>query len=130
MAQRLEDLYVWQLADSIRREVHAIVASRADRLDRRFCSQMTDAASSVPRNVAEGFGRYRHREFARFIDIARGSVFEVQDLARDGIIRGYWAETDVVSLASRCAQTIAALTSFSRYLKTHADPTLKRQTRR
>jgi len=80
--------------------------------------------------VAEGFGRYRHREFARFIDIARGSVFEVQDLARDGIIRGYWAETDVVSLASRCAQTIAALTSFSRYLKTHADPTLKRQTRR
>ena len=122
MAQRLEDLDVWRLADSIRRQVHAIVAARSNSLDRRFCSQMTDAASSVPRNVAEGFGRYRHKEFARFVDIARGSAFEVQDLTRDGIIRGYWTDADVADLVACCARTIAALTSFGRYLKTHPDP--------
>ena len=32
------------------------------RFQKRFREQLTDAASSVPRNVTEGFGRYRPRE--------------------------------------------------------------------
>jgi len=71
--------------------------------------------------VSEGFGRYRHRELARFVDIGRGSAFEVRDLLRDGALRGHWTEAESAALVALCARAIGALTSFSRYLKTNPD---------
>jgi four helix bundle protein len=41
---------------------------------------------SVPRNIAEGFGRYGDREFARFVEIGYASLLETYTnllLARD-----------------------------------------------
>lgn len=116
-AKRIEDLVVFQLADELRQKVHARSAMHPATHDRRFCDQFQDAASSATRNIAEGFGRYGHREFAQFLTIARGSVFEVQDLLRDGAARGYWPASDVEDLHALCNRTIAAITHLVRYLK-------------
>ena len=82
MAKRFEDLMVWQLADRLRREVHALSARQHVRRDVRFCDQLRDSASGIPRNIAEGFGHYRHAEFARYLFIARGSLMELRDHLR------------------------------------------------
>ena len=63
-AKRLEELAVWQLANELRGKTHAIIDAHVNATDFRFCNQMHDAASSITRNIAEGFGRYRHKEFA------------------------------------------------------------------
>jgi four helix bundle protein len=78
---------------------------------------LRDAAGSVTRNIAEGFGRYRHREFAPFLSIARGSVFELDDHPRDGVARHYWDAEATKELHGLCTRTIAATTYFIRYLK-------------
>jgi four helix bundle protein len=76
---RFEDLVTWQLADELRREVAAFTATGAAARDFKYRDQIRDAASSVCRNTAEGFDRFRPSEFARFLEFARGSLGEVQD---------------------------------------------------
>jgi four helix bundle protein len=64
----------------LRDDVMELIAIPAVSRHVKFCDQISDAASSVPRNIAEGFGRYTHREFARFLAIAIGSLGELQTL--------------------------------------------------
>ena len=42
-----------------------------------LCSQLRRAVTSIPINIAEGFGRFSSKEKAHFIEIAFGSVTEV-----------------------------------------------------
>ena len=51
-----------------------------------LCDQLRRAVISVPSNVAEGLGRLSEKEQVRFIEIAYGSLLEVEtqlDLAHD-----------------------------------------------
>jgi len=69
-----QDLECWRLANELKREVYALVDNSSARHDLKFRDQIIDSARSGPRNIAEGFGRYHHPEFARFLGFAKASI--------------------------------------------------------
>ena len=73
-----KELIVWQkamvLVEVIYRHVRSFPSSERFRL----CDQLSRAVVSVPSNIAEGYGRGLPAEYARFLGIARGSLYEVE----------------------------------------------------
>jgi four helix bundle protein len=74
---RFEKLEVWQNAVQLADHVYAV--TRRFPNDERFgiTSQMRRSAVSVSSNIAEGSGRNSDADFARFLEIAYGSLMEV-----------------------------------------------------
>jgi four helix bundle protein len=72
-----EKLEVWHKAIAFADAVYA--ATRTFPVDERFglTNQMRRAAVSISSNIAEGSARLSRKDFARFLEIATGSVFEV-----------------------------------------------------
>ena len=83
------DLVAWQLSYELKCEVFAFTANPPASKDFKYRDQIRDSSASAPRNTAEGFGRYRPAEFARFLEFARGSLVETQNHLIDGRDRGY-----------------------------------------
>jgi four helix bundle protein len=75
---RYKDLRVWQLAMDLSECVHIATLKMPKSELYGLTSQMRRSAQSIPSNVAEGFGRASAREFVRFLQIANGSLFELE----------------------------------------------------
>ncbi len=94
---RFTQLEVWKAAHQAVLDVYRLTRSFPD--DERFVltSQMRRAAMSVPANIAEGYGRRRPLDKARFYTISQGSNEELGYfliLARD---LGYTKDVDALS---------------------------------
>lgn len=78
MAVDYRELDVWQMSMALCEKVYELLRSFPP--DERFamCDQIRRAVVSIPSNIAEGNGRDSKNEYARFLSIARGSLFEVQ----------------------------------------------------
>ena len=76
--KRFEDRVCWQLATEPEDLVPALLANPKAAADREFCNQILRATAKVAPHIAEGFARFRPRETAYFLRIAKGSLAEVQ----------------------------------------------------
>jgi four helix bundle protein len=87
-----EKLDVWQKAINFADLVYN--QTRNFPADERFglTNQMRRAAVSISSNIAEGTSRMSQADFARFIEIATGSVFEVVSQSFIGQRQGFLTE--------------------------------------
>jgi four helix bundle protein len=73
-----KDLLVWQKGIELVKLVYAVSSLIPD--DERFglISQIRRCSVSVPSNIAEGYGRATTAYFIQFLNISRGSLFELE----------------------------------------------------
>lgn len=72
------DLRVWQEAMDLAVRVYKASEQLPNNEAHGLTSQIRRCAVSVPSNIAEGWGRRRDKEFYRFLDIAYGSLCELE----------------------------------------------------
>ncbi|MEZ6165328.1 MAG: four helix bundle protein [Phycisphaerales bacterium] len=76
--QSYRDLEAWRLAIRLTKVVYRMSEHFPN--DERFglTSQIRRAAVSIASNIAEGWGRGSTSDYARFLRMARGSMYEVE----------------------------------------------------
>ncbi|HMJ84867.1 MAG TPA: four helix bundle protein [Vicinamibacterales bacterium] len=122
IARRFEDLEAWQLANEVKKRVYALLDISKARKDRKFCEQITESAASAPANLSEGFGYYRHPEFARHTRVAKSSLMETQNHLGDGVDRGFWTDAQARPICELADRAIGKCVRLLAHLETTEAP--------
>jgi four helix bundle protein len=116
-AHRFEDLECWKLANALKLEVYAVIDRPEVRRDFSFCEQIRESASSGPANIAEGFGRFRPLDFARFLEFAKGSLSETSNHLLDARDRRHLSAEEAARLRELADEAARATTGLIAYLR-------------
>jgi four helix bundle protein len=115
--RRYEGLHAWRLATELRDAIFAATEHGPVLRNFTFRDQIRRSSSSPPANIAEGFGRFKPREFAHFMRIARGSLLETRNHLLDGRGKRYFSDEDAEHLLELQVRATIAATRLLRYLE-------------
>lgn len=110
------DLVVWQKAMDLVELVYGI-SSRFPP-DERYAltSQLKRASVSVPSNIAEGYGRHSTADYVRFLQIALGSLNELQIQLELASRLGFIEKSDMEKTDGLCLEVEKMLVALIKKL--------------
>ena len=104
------ELDVWNKAMELTDLVYEIASKLPQSEKYALGDQIRRAVVSIPSNIAEGFGRDSHKDFAHFLSIARGSLYEVDTQLEIALRRGYIKKNDtIMSLMNDVSKMLSVL---------------------
>jgi|SRR5882672_9259590 len=117
--KRFEEILAWQKARELVLETYRVCGVAPFNRDFGLKDQICRAAVSAMTNVAEGFGRKSSKDFAHFLDVARGSALEVQSLLYVACDLNYIQPAVFERLYKIAEETISLIAGFRSYLRNH-----------
>jgi len=109
-------LLVWQKADELAFIIYTLTASFPKDENFGVTSQLRRAVLSVPLNIVEGHSRGRKAEFVHFLNIAMGSLSEVNYLVDFSKRLGY-IKSEENNLSQLISEVSRLLWSFKKAVK-------------
>lgn len=106
------DLIVWQKSMDVVTLIYKLVKQFPD--DEKFglISQIKRSSVSVPSNIAEGYGRNHTKDYIRFLNIARGSLYEIQTQLQVALNLDFIVEEDLNEINSLSVEVEKMLNSL------------------
>jgi four helix bundle protein len=111
--QRFTELQVWQRGHALVLSVYRMTVGFPQVERYGLISQLRRAALSVPTNIAEGSKRLTSTEYARFLNIAEGSLAETEYLLMVSRDLGYITAI----MASKAFEEISQLSKMLHALR-------------
>jgi four helix bundle protein len=103
-------LIVWQKAMQFAKIVYAVVDTFPPAEKYALSDQIRRAVVSIPSNIAEGCGRTTNRDYAHFLSIARGSLYETMTQLELAKSIGYIDTIDEIeSVATEISRMLTTL---------------------
>lgn len=75
---RFKDLEIWKKSRLFCSEIYNVTAHFPSEEKFGITNQLRRASVSIPSNIAEGAARNSSKDFARFLEIAIGSAYEIE----------------------------------------------------
>ena len=110
------NLQIWKDAMDLAQEVYEVTETIPAKETYGIISQMTRAAVSIPSNIAEGSGR-SEKDFAHFLSIALGSLFELNTQIMLSERIGYMDNKQSVALQNKADKLQMMIAGFKRRLE-------------
>ena len=107
-----KDLIVWKRAMELAKEAYALARKLPREENYALADQIRRSAVSIPSNIAEGYGRYGTKEYARFLSISRGSSYELETQILLTVDLGYLDQIDVAKALSLSREIAKILTKI------------------
>jgi four helix bundle protein len=114
--QDYRKLSIWQRSRNISIEIYKVTSTFPKEEIYGLTSQIRRCAVSIPANIAEGCGRSTSKDFASFINIAVGSLNELQTLLEISIELNYLNSSDF-KIQEELEEIKAMLLTFLRKLR-------------
>jgi four helix bundle protein len=116
MAEGLEGLRIYRLAEALADEVWTEVLTWSPFARQTVGRQLVEAADSVGSNIAEGYGRFHFKDSRQFQYYARGSLQETTYWLRRARVRKLMTERRVRELMEKTAELAPQLNAYIRTL--------------
>lgn len=114
MVRSYRDLEVWEFGMDLATECYRLARVLPKSEEFRLTSQLLRASASIPANLAEGWSRATPRKFARYANIARGSLAEVETFLLLAVRTGLVPEPEIeqaLKITDRLGRQLNALRS-------------------
>lgn len=116
------EISAWRLARELKLQVDVFLDRPEVRRKYSLVDQLYDAARSGPSNIAEGFGKFGNKEFARFARIAKASEVEVLNHLIDLRDQRLITEDELVTAEHSTRRALKAVVGLIRHLENTPDP--------
>jgi len=111
-----EKLDVWQAAIQFADLIYQITKKFPEQERFGLTNQMRRAAVSISSNIAEGSSRASRTDFARFVEIATGSLFEVVSQSRVTLNQQFLSRSDYEQIAGAAEKQCRMLSGLRKSL--------------
>lgn len=106
------DLLVWQKSMSLVTSIYQLTRDFPHAEMFGLTSQLRRASISIPSNIAEGYGRNTSKDYLRYLQIALGSLYEMQTQLEIASNLHFLDIVDFKKMISLCLEIERMLTSL------------------
>lgn len=111
------DLQIWQRGIDFSIHIYSISKNFPENEQFGLTSQLRRATTSIPLNIAEGWGRGSDKSFTNFLKISRGSLYEVETILELSLRLDFIDETTLIKLRNEIEELGKMINGFIRTLE-------------